>query len=118
MEGLTLGQIGAAITFIVGLISGVAYLSSMSRRWIRLVLDEKIREVDTKLNEIATRIGQVDMESCKNYLVQVLSSVEKGNTLDEIEKERFYEQLQHYQNIGGNSYIKRKVEELKSKNMI
>ena len=54
------------------------------------------------------------MQACKNYLVSFLSDVEKDELTDEIERERFWEQYQHYTEHGGNSYIKRKVEKLKS----
>ena len=108
MEGITLGQISLAITFIVGLISGIGYLSTMSRKWIKSALKEELTDITMKLDK-------VDLESTKNYLVTTLADVERGKTLDEIEKQRFYEQYQHYQEKGGNSYIKHKAEEVKNK---
>lgn len=54
------------------------------------------------------------MQACKNYLVSFLSDVEKNHPIDETERERFWEQYQHYTEHGGNSYIKRKVEHLQS----
>ena len=57
-------------------------------------------------------VKEVDMNACKNFLVRSLGDIEKGVPLDEIEKERLWEQYEHYQKIGGNSYIKRKVEHL------
>ena len=53
------------------------------------------------------------MATSKNFLVAKIAEVDKGNKLDEIEKERFWEQYEHYSKIGGNSYIQRKVDELK-----
>lgn len=108
MENLTLGQIAIGISFLVGLISGVGYLSSISRKWLKDAMKEQ-------LDVIAHRLDQVDMESTKNYLVTYLSDIERGKALDEIEKERFYEQYQHYCNLGGNSYIKNKVDQMRGK---
>ena len=54
------------------------------------------------------------MENCKNYLVTFLAACERGQAHDEIELERFHEQLSHYQAIGGNSYIKDKVMKLQN----
>jgi hypothetical protein len=47
-------------------------------------------------------------------LVRSLGDIDKGNPMDEIEKERLWEQYEHYQKIGGNSYIKRKIEQLQN----
>lgn len=108
MENITLGQIAIGVSFLVGLISGVGYLSSISRKWLKDAMKEQ-------LDVIANRLDQVDMESSKNYLVTYLSDIERGKALDEIEKERFYEQYQHYQSLGGNSYIKNKVDQMRGK---
>lgn len=108
MEHITLGQIALGVSFLVGLISGVGYLSSVSRKWLKDAMKEQ-------LDVIANRLDQVDMESTKNYLVTYLSDIERGKAIDEIEKERFYEQYQHYQSLGGNSYIKNKVDQMRGK---
>lgn len=108
MENITLGQIALGISFLVGLISGVGYLSSVSRKWLKDTMKEQ-------LDVITHRLDQVDMESTKNYLVTYLSDIERGKALDEIEKERFYDQYHHYCNLGGNSYIKNKVDQMRGK---
>lgn len=111
MESITLGQVSLAITFIVGLISGIGFLSQSTKRWISAAMKEQ-------MSELTRRLDQVDMESTKNYLVSYLSDVENGKVPGEIEKQRFYEGYQHYEAIGGNSYIKHKVDELKAKNWL
>lgn len=108
MENITLGQIALGVSFLVGLISGVGYLSSVSRKWLKDAMKEE-------LDVIAHRLDQVDMESTKNYLVTYLSDIERGKALDEIEKERLYEQYHHYLILGGNSFIKAKVENMQKK---
>ena len=111
MENITLGQVSIAVTFIVGLISGTAFLSQNVKKWIRDAMNEQ-------MTELTRRLDQVDMESTKNFLVAYLSDVENGKMPGEIEKQRFYEEYQHYEKIGGNSYIKHKVDELKAKNWL
>ena len=118
MSEITIGQISIAISLIVGLISGATYISQSTKKWIRSAMDEQMDGIEGKINTINTRLDQVDLESTKNYLVTFLSNREKGLATDEIEKERFWEQYQHYEKLGGNSYIKRKVEELKSLGLI
>lgn len=113
MEQITLGQIGLAVTFIVGLLGGIGYLKTHLQDWIRESLKDDFRAMEDKICAVQNRLDDVDMGAVKNYLVSTLAIVEKGGWLDEIEKERFYEQYEHYSKIGGNSYIQRKVEELK-----
>lgn len=114
MEQITLGQIGLAVTFIVGLIGGIGYLKTHLQQWIADSLRDQFQAVEDKINKLQCRIDDVDMGTCKNYLVATLADLEKGNPLDEIERERFWEQFEHYSKIGGNSYIQRKVDQLKS----
>jgi hypothetical protein len=70
------------------------------------------------LAPIEKKIDSVDMEHTKNYLVRFLAEVERSQEHDEIEIERFHEQYEHYIKIGGNSYIKAKVEKLKGAGML
>ena len=101
MEQITLGDIAAWAGFAVMLGGSVAAI-------IRGVK----KAVEKLLEPIQKRLDAVDLENCKNYLVTFLAGVERGQEHDEIELERFHEQLGHYQQIGGNSYIKSKVEKL------
>lgn len=112
MEQITLGEISVAVGFLVTLISGLSILISRLKKWIAEANKEQMDSITASMDDLQKRIAEVDMNSCKNYLVSFLSSVEKGEQIDEIERERFYEQYGHYAKIGGNSYLKRKVEDL------
>ena len=101
MEQITLGDIATWAAFVVALGGSVAAI-------IRGVG----KAVEKLLEPVKKQIRDVDLENCKNYLVTFLAAVERGQEHDEIELERFHEQLGHYQQIGGNSYIKSKVEKL------
>lgn len=103
MQAINLDSVGLFVAYLVALITGVKYLKKTLGEWI-----------DKALKPVNESIKEVDMNACKNYLVSFLSDVEKDKTIDEIEKERFWEQYEHYQKIGGNSYITRKVEALKN----
>lgn len=122
MENLTLGQIGSAIAFVVALITGVGYISSRTKKFISMAMsdqmhgiDKRFDDIDSKMDGLSATLSVVDMESCKNYLVSFLSEVERRQPIDEIERERFWEQYEHYKKIGGNSYLQRRVEELREK---
>lgn len=122
MENITLGQFGAAVAFVVALISGVAFISAKTKSWIQVAMKDQMDdmskrfdELDDKIEAVSNSLKSVDLESCKNFLVQFLSEVERGQAIDDFGKARFWEQYEHYQKAGGNSYIKRKVEELTEK---
>lgn len=114
MENITLGQIALGVAFLVALISGIGALMKNMKDWIVNVMKEQIDEIKRENKALQEQIGNVDLNTCKNFLVARLSEIEKGNSLEGIESERFWEQYQHYEKMGGNSYIKRKVEQLKS----
>lgn len=107
MENITLGQISAAVLFLVALVGGIIALI----KWTRALLVKVMRE---ELDPLKAQVAAVDLENCKNYLVTYIASVERGEKKDEIERERFYEEYEHYKKIGGNSYIKTKVETLQA----
>lgn len=89
--------------------------------WIFSRKDKKQKALDQIIIDISSvraELRKVDMESTKNYLVMVLSDIEKGKKMDEIESERFWEQYRHYVDAGGNSYIKRRVEKYKDEGLI
>jgi hypothetical protein len=133
LESITLGQLGIAVTFIVGLITGFSFLHKKLKEYLSAVLkeefdgikkkidnlSEKITEVDKntckKIDDMSENIIEVDKNTCKNYLVSALSEIDQGHNMDDVESERFWEQYDHYtDDLKGNSYIHRKVEQLKS----
>lgn len=74
------------------------------------VLNEKL---DKMKEDIQKDIKKVDEECTKNFLVSFLKDVERGEPIDDVERERFYEAYDHYSNdLHLNSYIHKKVEKL------
>ena len=114
MESITLGQVALGIAFFVGIITGIGVISNQMKKWIQQSMQEPLDTIKADIKSINKRIDDVEMNACKNFLVARISEVDKGNKMDDIEAERFWEQYQHYSDIGGNSYIKRKVEQLKA----
>ena len=115
MESITLGQISLAVALIVGLVTGIAYLNKHINEWIVNSLKPEFEEIKDEIKEIREQLKDTDIESTKNFLVSFLSDVEKGDKINDVVLQRFWEEYQHYQNRGGNSYIKEKVEKLKAK---
>lgn len=129
MENVTLGQIAVALAFLVGLATAAAYIHKLVKGWIKTSLKEEFtglnekfdgfkKEITANMDSLKQQLHDVDIESCKNYLVGFLADVDQGQPVDEIERERFWEEFQHYESKGGNSYIHRKVEQLKSEHKL
>ena len=125
MEQITLGQIGLAITFLVGLITGINYLIKQVKKWIEDLQDkiskslsDQFESFDKKIDDLKQQVDDIDMETTKNFLVSMLSDLEKGIVWDDIETERFWEQYEHYTAKGGNTYIKTRVDKLKEKGIL
>lgn len=99
---ITIGQIGTFLTFLVGFISAVVYLTNILKK-----------AVEKALKPINANIKELDIGQCKNFLVRFLADVEKGKSLDQVEIERAYEIYDHYTNdLKQNSYIHKRWNEL------
>ena len=113
MDQITLGQAAAALAFIVAIVAGVQNLKKSIKAWLDSALKDRFSALEQTQDKILKRLDTVDIENCKNYLVTFLAEVQRGEMKDETEMQRFWEEFEHYRGLGGNSYIKNKVEELK-----
>ena len=100
-----LGAVGAIIATVNKVVTKAV---EKAQKPIYDLIKETHESTDSKIKEI-------DMSQCKNYLVGFLKEVENGEIIDEVEKERAYEVFDHYSEIGGNSYIHDKWERLMKK---
>ena len=114
MENITLQDISLAITFMVGFIGGVGFLYKSMKGFLEKIIKEQFEPFQNSLDDLQETVEKVDMESCKNFIVRCLGDFENGNTISDIEQERFWEEYEHYLNSGGNSYVKHRVEKLQS----
>lgn len=101
MEQITLGDLARWAAFVVALGGSIAAII----RGVKKVVEKIIAP-------LFEQIRNVDREHCKDFLVTFLAEAERGQEHDQIELERFHEQFEHYKAIGGNSYIKAKVDKL------
>lgn len=118
LEQITLGQLSTTLAFVVAMIGSIIYLKSHLKDWIKGAISDELAGINKKIDELHHCVNQTDLEKTKNFLVARLAEVEKGQTLDEIELERFWEQYEHYTKHGGNSYIEQKVQKLQREGKI
>lgn len=112
MENITLGQIAIVLAFIAALIVSIKTIGGTVSKAVKKGLETEMKPINDKLDNLDKRIAEVDMNATKNFLVARLDEIEQGKPLQGIEEERFWEQYQHYTNLGGNTYIQHKVEQL------
>ena len=115
MENWTVEQIATGIALLVAIITGVTYLTKQIKEWIEKLLDSKFKDLGTRIDAIEAKVDKIDMETCKNFLVRFLADVENGTEILDAEKQRFWEEYEHYISAGGNSYVKEWVDRLKKK---
>ena len=118
MEQITLGQAAGALALIVAIIAGINSLKKSIKGWLDTALKDQFSALEQTQKDILKRLDSVDIENCKNYLVTFLAEAQRGEIKDETELQRFWEEYEHYQKLGGNSYIRNKVEELKGRKLL
>lgn len=101
MEQITLGDLARWAAFAVTIGGSIAAIIRGVNKAVGKLLEPVVKQIES-----------VDRENCKNFLVTFLAETERGQEHDQIELERFHEQFEHYKSIGGNSYIKAKVDKL------
>lgn len=118
MENLTFGDVSSALTMLVAFVGSVVFLHNKLKKWIAQSLDEQFQAIDKEMKALQDRMDRVDMESCKNFLVGVIADIDSGNQVGDTELERFWEQFGYYKDMGGNTYIAKKVEKLEHEGRI
>lgn len=96
MESVTLGDISGALAFIAGmLVSGGAVIVFI-KKMLSKILQEELKPINDKIDAVAVKVDQVDVDNSKNYLQQTFSALDAGEKLDSVAIQRFYEVYDHY----------------------
>lgn len=120
-----MGQIAVCITFVVGLVTGISKLKKILEDWttkqVKPLIDnmsasfkKELDDVRSEVNKLKVQVERQDLENVKNYLVLFLADMDRNGKPNEIELARFDEEMKYYESKGGNSYIHRAYERLKS----
>lgn len=116
VKGLTLEQISVIIVFVLSLYLGIKQLRKEVKDAIGESLKDQFKEVNDKLDKVQTHVDKIDEQACKNFLIRYLADIERGDNIYDSERQRFWEEYDHYVNpdeVDGNSYIKEWVARLK-----
>lgn len=113
IQDLTLEQLSVIIVFILGLIVGIRQLKKEIKDAIAESLKDEFDKITGKLEDLQESINDIDVQVTKNFLVRYLADVEREDVIFDAEKQRFWEEYDHYiDDLGENSFIKEWVKEL------
>lgn len=113
IQNLTLEEVSAGILFIVALIGGVKYLKKELVNFLNNLLDSKFKTTNSKIDDVASALRTLDIQTTRNFLVRYLADVERGQYVYDTEKEQFWKEYDHYiKDLKENSFIKKWVERL------
>lgn len=77
------------------------------------LLDSKFKTTNSKIDDVASALRTLDVQTTRNFLVRYLADVERGQYVYDTEKEQFWKEYDHYINeLKENSFIKKWVERL------
>lgn len=111
IENITLGQLAAAAAFLIAFVAGYIKIKDWTIKAIKAAVKEELGQLSTEITNLQAELKKEDKEKTKNFLVARLNEIENGETWSEVERQRFYEQYDHYRNdLNGNTYIKKAVE--------
>lgn len=113
IQHLTLEQVSAAILFIVALYGGVKYLKKEIKDFLDKLLDSKFTTTNNKIDDIASALRTLDVQTTRNFLVRYLADIERGQYIYDSEKQQFWNEYDHYiKELKENSFIEKWVERL------
>lgn len=132
VEHMTLGDIVGMIVFFAGAITAGTVITKFFTKKVESIVvdivtkqienfkpridkyDTSVAEINAKLDKAMAAIHQVDVDNAKNYLQQVISSIEGGLDIDETTKIRFGEVYDHYtDDLHLNSWVHCAVDKLR-----
>lgn len=119
MENITAGQVGAALAFLIAFIGAWIQLKKWTTQAIKDTMKEELETIKKDISDLHKEIKKEDKEKTKNFLVSMLADIERGVEWGDIERQRFYEQYDHYsKDLAGNTYIKTAVEQYENNGKI
>lgn len=113
LDAVTWGQLRELIIGVAAIITACGVITTwVSKKFEKKVL-EAVKPLQDSIDEMHKRLNEAELDGLKNYLTGCLARIELNMPMPEIEKERFWESYGRYRELGGNHYIKEKVEDLR-----
>jgi len=112
MSELTLGGLQASLALIASIITALGVIGGVVAFVAKKWLTSALKPLESKIDDLGEAIDEVGLSDCKNFIVNALETIERGDTLSEIAKERFEENYKIYtEKFKRNGYVRARVEE-------
>lgn len=118
MESITVGQIISTIASIAGAITAIGVIMRTMHKWNEKAFNKAIEPINNKLDEVIKNADNIDMNVCKNYVIEYIGEEKRGVKHTETETRLFWDNYDRYIARGGNSYVKEEVDKLKKEGKI
>ena len=118
MEQITLGDIASVLAFVAALGGSIGVIVTALKKMFKKFTDKVSESLTARFDKQEAQLKEIKLDIGKNFLVPFLTRLDRGEKVDELEMERFWEQYEEYTRNGGNSYIKSRVEKLKASGRI
>ena len=113
INGITIAVLSAILGGLVGFFTNLKKFADMIANAIGKVTQKQIAPLEAKIDVLGKKIETVDLNAMKDFLVSRFAEIERGESLDEVTRQRIYEEMERYADKGGNSYIKARFDDLK-----
>ena len=86
MENITLGQIAAAVAFLVAFVVGYKKLKEWTIDAIKAAVKEELGQLSGEINNLRAELEKEDKEKTKNFLVASLNEIENGEVWTDVKR--------------------------------
>lgn len=101
------------ISTILAIIISTVTIGGFVIKKINEIIATKLIPIETQIQSIETKVDNIGVNDCKNYLISYLARVELGLTVTNEETAKAYEEYDKYTNVyHQNSYVHRKWHKL------
>jgi uncharacterized protein YpuA (DUF1002 family) len=115
MLEFTLSDIQSVLVFIASLSTAGGIIAKFATSSVKKIMSEQLAQTNQKIDYLTAKITQVDTDTTKNYIQQMISALDAGEPIDSVAIKRFYENYDHYVNdLHLNSWVHASVERLES----
>lgn len=112
-DALTIGIISVCLTLVVTIWKNVDFLKNKISIAVKDAVKEEMTCMTKKLDVLEKKVDDVDISATKDFLVARFGEIDGVKPVDEITRLRIYEEMKHYEQLGGNNYVHARFEELK-----
>jgi hypothetical protein len=115
---MTISQAATYLSVAAGIIGSIGILYGAVKKLLTGMLKDQTTDISKQISGLSDRVDGMRMDQCKNFIIACISDIEHGQTLTEMQMQRFSECYDYYIAHKGNGYIRGKVKKLQESGKI